>query len=389
MRKNRSPNASKKYPELHKFPDSPYWYFRKFSKEKGKELVRSTKIRATESNAAAAYKAGIALFNEWIASSLPSGRAVLIKDLARVILIAKETSAENTYRSTKNQFKNHILPAFGHLRPDQITRLRWETYQSLERKKGTNRKLFNTRKALREILHRAHEEGMIRQIPKLPLDDAQAAPPKYIPIADMRRILHRANPRIKLLVYIMWKQGPRPGEALQYRYSMIKWNEGTHGMLDIPASITKTKRARKIPLNSRVARVLKWLDPNSAQKIPADDPVARKLNLLAPRVTSDFIFPSPDSDSRPMNSYAKAFRRACEAAGPMTPGKRKENGAKGDGAGCVLNYTIYNVRDTFITNALKRGLSSTFVAKYCDTSSGMIDRKYAVAERSVMERVAE
>jgi integrase len=250
------------------------------------------------------------------------------------------------------------------LRPDQMTRLKWEAYQSKEKSKREPRQLYNTRKTLREILKRAHEEGMIKAMPKLPLKDAEPEPPKYIPKEHMLRILRRASRPTKLLVFIMWKQGARPGEVIQYRYSMLRWDEGPHGSIDIPGAITKTGRRRKIPLNAKVSRVLRF---------------------LAARADGDCIFPSPRDSEQPQREYKTGWRTALKANGRRRPGQRK--GVKSSAAK-PLPYTIYNVRDTFITDALRRGFSSVFVGKYCDTSSSMIDRRYAVAEERVMTGVA-
>jgi len=82
---------------------------------------------------------------------------------------------------------------------------------------------------------------------------------------------------------------------------------------------------------------------------------------------SDCIFPQQGTDE-PMTSYNAVWDRAMKELG--------------------FTYTIYNLRDSFVTNALKRGFSSVFVARYIDSSSAMIDRKYAVAEQSIMRKVA-
>jgi integrase len=41
------------------------------------------------------------------------------------------------------------------------------------------------------------------------------------------------------------------------------------------------------------------------------------------------------------------------------------------------NTTPYNCRDTFITHQLIKGVPSAVIAKWCDTSTGMIDKNYA------------
>lgn len=340
---------SKKYPNLHKVDWTPNWVYRKYSSQKRREFVGSTGILATDRNAPAAYKKGVQLFNDWLGVYLPSGREILIRDFARALLVEKENSRPNTYRNFRNQIENHVNPAFGHFRPDQITVQRWRQYDSEERRKGQRTKLFNTRKALVEILSRAKEGEFIHSVPKLPNLDGPAAPPRYIPHLDYLRIRRALSWNIKLLAFVMYHQGGRPSEVLQYRISMIDWTRGKHGVISIPEKMTKTGRARTIPLNSRVSRIFKWLKNNA--------------------LSGDCLFPSRSDPDRPLGAYNAVWDRAMACLG--------------------FNYTIYNLRDTYITNQLKRGISSTFIGRYCDTSPTMIDRKYAVAEESIMIELAD
>lgn len=366
---------AKRYPNLHQVEWTPNWVFRKYSSTKGREFVKSTGIAATEKNAAAAHKRGRDLFDEWLGLHLESGRQYLIRDIAKALKAAKASRKPKTLKSFSEQVDNHINPHFGHLRPDQITSLRWETYDAEERKRIHRKrvggrvyeyrrtKLFNTRKALIEILHRAEEEGMIRRVPDLKNFDPPAEPPKYLDFWTYRAI-RRATPwPLKLLPFIMYWQGPRPSEALQYEYPFIRWSDDDlrpdgwrrtwpRAKIRIPGEITKTGRPRTIPLNSRVARALRWM-------------ARHKKNLLATR----WLFPSRTKKGQPILHYNAVWARALAKAG-------------------LEDLTIYNLRDTFITNRLREGLSSTFVAKYVDSSSEMIDRKYAVAEEEVMGRVA-
>lgn len=131
---------------------------------------------------------------------------------------------------------------------------------------------------------------------------------------------------------------------------MIHWKEGPHGTIHIPGEITKTGRPRPIPLNSRVSRILHW---------------------IYDRVTRDLIFPSPKDPEQAQKEYDTAWNKACQRAKIKT------------------KATIYNLRDTFITDALKRGHSSTFIAKYVDNSASMIEKRYAVALKNVLEGIAE
>lgn len=344
MKSSRSEFASKRYPNLYKYPGSASWMFRKYCKEKRREFKKTTGI---ENDEAKAYKIGVGMFNEWLGVHLPSGREMLVKDIARAVLSGKELKADNTFRSSQNQLENHVVPAFGHLKPSQITPLRWNHYEIEERRKGKRTKLFNTRKALLEILNRAKEEGLIRQIPKLKLLDGPPKPPKYLEKQVVRQILRHSFPQTKILFYIMWKQGARPGEILQYEWAMLDWTQGDHGYIHIPGRITKTRRPRSIPLNSRVSRILKRL-------------------IL--EMESKFIFPSRYIPNARQTNYLKGWKAVCDEL--------------------KIDADPTNLRDTFITDCLKRGLSSTFIAKYVDNSVVMIEKKYAVAEHKVMQGVA-
>lgn len=344
-RKNRSKYASKKYPNLYRFPDSPFWVFRKYSSEKGEEFKFST---GEDKNEALAYKLGSDKFREWLGSYLDgSSRRIQIKDVARSVLSAKEGKAIRTVRSSKNQIVNHLIPAFGHLLPNQMTSLKWESYIASERGAGRNRKFFNLRKALIEVMRKSYEEKLIERIPKFTNPDPDPEPPTYLNRETVRSILKHASPGTKLLAFIVWKQGARPGEVIQYRFSMIRWKDGPHGSIHIPGEITKTRRPRQVPLNSRVARVLKWLEK---------------------RTSNDLLFPSPKDPEKPIQEYKTGWNSACARA--------------------QVSATIYNLRDSFVTDCLLRGESSTFIAKYLDSSTEMIDRKYAVATKKALQGVA-
>jgi transposase len=130
-------------------------------------------------------------------------------------------------------------------------------------------------------------------------------------------------------------------------YAGITPSEYSTGSSRQQGAITKTGRPRKIPLNSRVARLFRALEA---------------------KADGDYIFRARGTRDRPIGTYNAVWDRVMETL--------------------ELDYTFYNLRDTFITNALRRGLSSVFVGKYTDTSSTMIDRKYAVPEESIMEAVA-
>ena len=281
---------SKKYPNLCNFGDQPTWTFRKACAAKGRQFWRST----GETSEALAYKVGLEMFNQWVGTSLTDlGRDALIRDIARNVLSSKETKRASTYRAAKNQIENHILPAFGHLKPAQLSPMRWNEYDSDERKKGNRTKLFNTRKALLEILSRSKKEGLLINVLRLRNHDAESRQGRYIDDASVEEIIQAASPSTQLLIELVYRMGIRPGEAIQYEWSMIHWTEDEYGRIYIPGRISKTGRSRDIPLNKRVSDLLRE---------------RHKLHR------SQFLFPSPGHPNRCIKEYKTGWLAACRSA---------------------------------------------------------------------------
>jgi integrase len=321
--------------------------FRKYCSEKRKEFSRSTGVSDSE---AQAYKVGLEMFNKWLGVRVHhSGRELVIRDIARAVLAGKEEKRDNTYRTAKNQIENHILPAFGHLKPSQVTTLKWNLYDAEERRKGKRTKLFNTRKAMIEILNRAKGEGLIQDVPKLKNHDGEARQGLYLDDLTVQRILNAASPSTRLLLETVYRMGARPGEVLQWEWDMIHWDEDKHGRIYIPGRITKTGRSRDIPLNSRISALLKERHGSHESK---------------------FIFPSPTNPSSPMKEYKTGWKGACRRANLQ------------------IDAQPYDLRDTWVTNQAKRGISVVFTAKYADTSIVMIQKVYAKAETGAMQEAA-
>lgn len=363
---------------LHRSGRSPYWQWRRYSSIKRREFQCSTGIEATDKNRSRAYTKGVELFDEWLGTHLPSGRQLLIRDIARTVLVAKESKkngkAGRTYRDAYDQITKNILPRFGHMKPNQITSMLWDEYDAEERSPGIDettgeilpgrQAIQNTRKFMIEILLKAKEAGLIKKMPVLKKNDPPPAPPKYLkkqevmkliramsePVAKRRKKLYvsaRPHSQMKYFFYLLWKQGARPEEVLQYEWSMFHWDEGRYGTLYIPGHITKTNRARPIPVNSRVCRVFKVLHKNADSK---------------------WVFPSPYLKGQRQKNYNKVWESARNRTG--------------------ISATPYNLRDTCITEMLMKKLSATFIAKYVDSSVYMIEKKYAVSINAVMTEIA-
>jgi hypothetical protein len=157
---------------------------------------------------------------------------------------------------------------------------------------------------------------------------------------------------------------------------MIHWDEGKFGYIHIPAEITKTRRARAIPLNSRVSRLLRWMISN-ADKLTTKGLTGKQramVTWIKKSVRSPYLVPAPMEIGH-MVEYKNGFKAALAKANKLM-GKTN------------ITAIPYNLRDSYISECAERGLSIVFVAKYVDSSVSMIERHYAMAEQITLQKIA-
>lgn len=143
--------------------------------------------------------------------------------------------------------------------------------------------------------------------------------------------------------------GCRPSEAIGLTWDKINsdctqvtFNGSIQTLADgsqVWSNGSKNNKSRAIALSPRVSQLLKSIQSQEA-------------------ATTALVFPSPTG--KPIN-YNNFTKRAWNAiVDPIKP-----------------DTTPYNCRDTFITCQLLKGIPSAVIAKWCDTSTLMIDRVYA------------
>lgn len=375
---------STKYPNLYKYPKrSRFWVYRRFSTEKNEDFTFST---GEEKNERAAHTIGEAAYHNWLGqkAKFERGGLVLFGDYAQEHLDRKlarplDDFSKNSRRISKNATK-HLIEAFGHLPIDQVTEDRWEDQLILWDRKQPGVKIFNRRKEMSEILRRAHRNGLIKILPTLRNPDARKDVGIYIPDAVMRRLLRQASSDTRDLIELLWRQGPRPHEALAYSWSMFSWDDGLTGSITIPPEITKTRRGRTIPLNSRVSG---------------------RLRARARNSDSRWVFPSPERQKgkdfhivEPGNGWDGAKNRAHKRLVASEARARKSGRTQvakqiAQARTILEQGTLYDLRRTFITNCARAGKDRFWVAKYIDTSVKMIERIYEKVQQDVLRGVAE
>ena len=150
------------------------------------------------------------------------------------------------------------------------------------------------------------------------------------------------------IVEFWFLTGCRPSEAIGLKWKNVSDDCSTVLFIGSVQTIrgtqvwsegSKNNKSRAISVSTRVQELLISIKPES--KIP-----------------DDYVFPSPKGKAiNYPNFLSKIWHQIVDPIKPDT--------------------TPYNCRDTFITLQLLKGVPSAVIAKWCDTSTAMIDRNYA------------
>ncbi|MFM6189292.1 tyrosine-type recombinase/integrase [Planktothrix sp.] len=148
------------------------------------------------------------------------------------------------------------------------------------------------------------------------------------------------------LVKFWFLTGCRPSEGIGLKWENIKASsiEFTESITTVGGKPTysdksKNNKTRLFPMNQELRGFLDSIKPEQYNP-------------------TDLVFPSPDG--KPIN-YGNFSQRAWDSV--VDPISKR-------------NTTPYSCRDTFITEQVNKGVPPALVAKWCDTSVGMIERHY-------------
>ncbi len=267
---------------------------------------------------------------------------------------------ESTKRAFEYQMRRNLIPEFDKIPIDQLSNSHWNDWVSKMRianelagQKGEQKQItrfFNARKCLTETMHAARKEGLIDRTPEFDNPDERKDVGRVLTQTEFCKILWKTTYRIfRIFFWVLWKQGCRPREVLQWEWSFFEWDEPGHTWLNVPARISKTGRNRKIALNRRVSALL-W---RQWRKKPS----------------SRYVFPNRIHPNRPQLSYHGAWKTALTKAG------------------LTAHAVPYDTRRTFITEAVASNKPTVFIGKQLDTSSKQIEGTYAKKDKSTMEDI--
>lgn len=257
-----------------------------------------------------------------------------------------------TKKARKKTLKEYIgfgeryyMPFFGNTRLSEIDEDRLQEFVNHVRTQKPDMHFDNCRKYLMGFFSWALRKGKIRVKPYFADPDVERKEEReedgpglaYTPaqLKIMREIAGERESQFYLFVLMMQYMGMRPGEITQLAWDRVDWREQ---VIRLRKADTKTATARVVPIHPDVA--------------------PRLVEALSVTEGSPYVFPNQRDIKRPMDptGFKNAWKEVLEH--PEISGR------------------VYDMRHTFITNAIKQGMNPAIVAKITGTSLKMIEERY-------------
>lgn len=163
--------------------------------------------------------------------------------------------------SKRKILKNHLLPAFGKLRLDEIGKREIKRYRSEKLQAGYNPKTVNNHvTVLRRMLAEAEELELITHVPKVRKLPSAPTAFDFLTFEEAEALVDAADGEWRTMILVGLKTGLRQGELLGLRWADINFVTGNmmvnrsvfRGTIGSP----KSNRARLVPLCDEVVVAL-------------------------------------------------------------------------------------------------------------------------------------
>ncbi len=247
----------------------------------------------------------------------------LFKDFAKEYI---ELYAKPNKRSWERDERSiaHLEKSFGGRRLSQISLLQVERYRVARLDQVSLATVHRELACLKGILSKAIDWEKLPTFPlrKIKIDLSQEQRRERILTLDEEgRLLSAAAPHLRPMIVLALHTGMRRGEVLKLRTESVDLRTR---FITIPKENSKSKKPRKIPMDSVALELLERLFPS--------DP--------------GFIFHK--SDGRPYKNICEAFQSACRRA-RKDPTDPRDKG--------IQDLRFHDLRHTFETRGVERGMN--------------------------------
>ncbi|MCA8972836.1 MAG: site-specific integrase [Planctomycetes bacterium] len=229
---------------------------------------------------------------------------------AREYLDVQDKSRSN-YQNKERDLRLHLVPFFGEIPIDEITRRHIDRFKAHMRKprgerassrRSKHRKekaltgrrkggpmspktINNTLGTLRTMLRMAADYGLIDRVPRIQFEKVEKNDPQFLEFEESTRVIEATSPEWRTLVHFAVATGLRRGELMEVRWGDLQLNRA-------PAQVRVRRGVRRRPNGSWESKATKSERPRS---VPLDEELAAMLRAQQDGARhTDLVFPGAD-----------------------------------------------------------------------------------------------
>lgn len=175
---------------------------------------------------------------------------------------AEANNKKSEVQTKKSAIKNHLVPAFGSLRLNEIGARAIESFKGAKLKEGKSAKSVNNYlTVLRKMLSVAQEWGLIPFVPKVKWLRVPPNKFDFLTFDEADRLVAAADPEWRTMIIVALKTGLRQGELLALTWDDIDLVAGrlvvSRNLVRGELTTPKNGKTREIPLGDDVHAALK------------------------------------------------------------------------------------------------------------------------------------
>jgi integrase len=189
----------------------------------------------------------------------------------------KPIRTDKNYRAEVSALSRPLKFLGAGMRLDKIKERKFKEYRRARDEDGKTCGTINRElSCLGAALTHAVEQGWLASRPKIALPNPRNERERFLTKGEAARLIEHCPEFIRLFVRAALATGMRKGELVAMEWS---WVDLRKGLISIPATATKSKRGRYIPINGDLREVLE----ECRDKARPDDPRVFTLKGRAPK----------------------------------------------------------------------------------------------------------